>query len=503
MKFSKLDLLTLLISLFLFSSCKDSSSIGLDVSPATEIKGTLLDTATVMTRTVLDDPTTTYPSSAATGGSTGLIRYPLGQMTDPIFGSTIASMAMSVTLPGATGYVFGKNAVIDSAVLVLPYQITAATAASTAAGVSLFSPFYGDSTTAFNFTVSQLNTPLTTQTPYLSNVSYASTDVLGTLVASSKPTTAFKVRAIVTGGPDTLISVVPQIRIKLSSSMIQSKIIALDSATLSTNSGLMNAFKGLKVTAATATGKPGGMMYINLNGASSNLEIYYKRQNATTATVIDTVVAKFPIITTSSPMAATVAHDYTGKPIATQLKTPGYYPVTYLQAMSGVRNKITFPYLKNLKASLGTKLVINKAELVVDISDPADSIPFKIPPRLSLYRLDIAQQRQNVPDNNPPSQANPSGDPRAILPFGGFYDKTKKSYTFVITSYIQDLIDGKTVDNGTYLGITPASEFNLQSFATSGGRAVIASPPESRAADKDASTKRVRLNIYYVKSPNN
>ncbi|WP_235324666.1 DUF4270 domain-containing protein [Pedobacter lusitanus] len=487
--------MTLLISLFLFSSCKDSSTIGLDVDPANRIDGILLDTVTVTSRTVADEPVTTYFSATQTSAA-GLSRYPLGQMTDAIFGSTTASLAMSLGLPSNTGFNdFGKNATVDSAVLVLPYQITPATAASTAAGVSLFSPLYGDSTAAFNINVSQLDANLYTQSKFMSNTAYAASTPLGSLLALAKPTTPFKVRTIVTGGPDTLIAVVPQLRIKLTPSMIQSKIAALDSATLSTVANLNASFKGLKVTAAAASGKPGGIMFIDFRSTSANLEVYYRRPNKTTPANTDTAVVRFPVNVGSAPVAATVNHDYTNTPIAAQIKTPADYPVTYLQAMSGVRNKITFPYLKNLKASLGTKIVINKAELVVDISDPADSIPFKIPPRLALYRLDIAQQRQNIPDNNPASQTNPSGDPRAVLPFGGYYDKTKKSYTFVITNYIQDLVDGKTVDYGTYLAPTSASEFNVFPYPTSAGRAVIGS-------FNNPSNTKIRLNIYYIKNPN-
>ena len=494
MKFSKLDLLTLLISLFLFSSCKNTSSIGLDVDPNTAIKGILIDTVTVTSRTLADDPVTTYPTGVANVSSAGLIRYPLGQMTDPVFGSTTSSLALSVNLPSSVYYAFGKNAVIDSAVLVLPYQIVPATSSSIAAGVNLSSPFYGDSTSVFNFNVSQLNQNLSTQTSWLSNVNYASTDQLGSMTAGVKPNTTTKVISIVTGGPDTAITVGPQIRIKLNPSMIQNKIINLDSVTLSTNANLNAAFKGLKVTAST-TSKNGGMMFLDFKGANSNLEIYYKRQNATTATLRDTVIAKFPINAGTNAIAATVAHDYTNTQIAAQIKTPADYPVTYLQAMSGVKNKITFPYLKNLVNSIGSKIVINKAELVIDINDPTDSIPFKIPPRLALYRYDIANQRQQLPDNNPASSSNPSGDPRAVLPFGGYYDATKKSYTFVITNYIQDIVSGKTVDYGTYLAPTAASEFNLFDYPTSAGRAVIGS-------FNNPNNRKIRLNIYYIKSTN-
>lgn len=495
MKFSKLDLLTLLISLFLFSSCKDSSTIGLDINPANAVSGILLDTVTVTSRTELDDPASTYPP-ATTGSAVGLVRYPLGQMADPIFGSTTANLAMAVNLPGGAGYSFGTAAEIDSAVLVMSYATNTAVPASVQATIgSQLAQFYGDSTSTFNVRVTQLNANLSTQTGFLNTTDYASTDLLGSATITPRPGSSVRVLRVIPGAADTAYNAAPQVRIKLSTALIKSKIMALDSVTLSTNANLAAAFKGLKVTASLVSGKPGAVMFFDFAGSNSNLEIYYKKQNTTTASLRDTVAAMFPISAPSGPVAATVKHDYTNTAIATQLKTSADYAVTYLQAMSGVRNKITFPYLKNLKASIGTKIVINKAELVIDISDPADSIPFKIPPRLSLYRLDLAKQRQNLPDNNVASQTNPSGDPRAILPFGGFYDKTKKSYTFVVTSYIQDIVDGKTVDYGTYLAPTATTEFNLLPYATSAGRAVIGS-------FNNPASRKIRLNIYYVKNPN-
>ncbi len=156
MKFSKLDLLTLLISLFLFSSCKDSSTIGLDVDPNTAIKGILVDTVTVTSRTLRDTASATFFPGAGTSSSSGITRYPLGDMTDPVFGLTNSSLAMAVNLPASTGYSFGKNAVIDSAVLVMPFQNTAVNANTTANAISPFSSFYGDSTSTFTVNVNHI-----------------------------------------------------------------------------------------------------------------------------------------------------------------------------------------------------------------------------------------------------------------------------------------------------------------------------------------------------------
>jgi len=486
MKFSKLDLLTLLISLFLFSSCKDASTIGLDIDPSNAIKGILLDTATVTSRTVTDVPTATYSAGA------GMQRYPLGYMTDPVFGITASSVAMSVNLPSATAYSFGNVSDVDSVVLVMPYQRTSAT--SITGSTILNNEFYGDSTAVYSINVNQLTTNLSTQSTWLSNKTYASGDLLGTFTGAIKPNTRVSVIEVVTGAPDSVRSALPQLRIKLNPALIQNKIISVDSLRRNTNLKFNEIFKGLKVTATSAT-KTGGTMFLNFSTDSSNVEIYYRKKRGTTD-VKDTVLVRFPIITTTNAVAASITHNYTNTPVATQLATPGEYQTTYLQSLGGTRNKISFPYLKDLVAKMGSKIVINKAELVVDISDPADTIPFKTPPRLALYRNDIAEQRQQIADNNPYSSTNTSGDIRTAtsqIPFGGYYNPTKKSYTFVVTNYIQDIIDGKTVDYGTYLSTTPYSEFNMFPFPTTASRAVIGS-------FNNTANRKIRLNIYYVKA---
>lgn len=479
MKFKKLDLLTLLISLFLLSSSKDSSSIGLDVDPNTVIQGTLLDTVTVKSQTVADIPVTTL----------GLVRYPLGEMHDDVFGETNASLAMTVAVPSVYP-AFGTTTVIDSAVLILPYTA---------------SSFYGDSTSTYNLSVSQLNSNLALNSGFLSNKEYpSSTTAIGTFSGRLKPTVRPKVTDIVTGAADTAITVVPQIRVRLDNSFIKSQITTLDSVSLSNTARFAAKFKGLKVNASVSSGK-GGMAFLNfssgVDSTAACIAIYYKKQNATTATTIDTLVSRFQIVSaTAAPVAATVKHTYTGTDIATQLANPATaYQTTYLQTMSGVRNKITFPYLKDLVAKIGSKIIINKAELVVDTSDPADSIPFKIPQRLTLYQTDIAGQRVQVQDNNPYSSTNQTGDIRTYASgvlFNGGYNYTKKSYTLILTNYVQDIVDGKTVDLGTYLaaiGLTDSNPLNLFPYATSAGRVVIGS-------FNNTNNRKIRLNIYYTKS---
>lgn len=470
MKFPKLDLLTLLISLFLLSSCKDSSTIGLELDPSETIKGELLDTATVRSSTVPEDPTSTY----------NMTRYPLGELKSETFGTTAAEIAMAVAAPSAS-FSFGKNAQIDSAVLVLPYESKAKN-----------DKFYGDTTAVFKFTVKQLSSDLTQQKTFLSNAVYPTTDVLGTSSGTVRPNSPVKVTRIISGAADTVYSAAPQLRVKLSPSMIQNKIMQLDSATLSNDKRFKASFKGLKIEATTTNAK-GAIMFFDLATTGASVEIYFRKQNASTTTAVDTVYSSFPVITTASNyVASSVSHQYSST-IADNMAAKTQTQVTYLQG-GGLRNKISFPYLSQLKEKVGGTLVISKAELVVDLSNPADTIPFKAPLRLALYRYDLAGQRTQLPDNNPLSNTNQGGDPRASgIDFGGFYNKTKNTYTFVVTNYIQDLLDGKAVDYGTYLAASPAAEFNLFPYPTNLSQTTLGS-------FNNSNNKRIRLNIYYVKS---
>ncbi|MFD0940116.1 DUF4270 domain-containing protein [Pedobacter boryungensis] len=469
MKFSKLDLLTLLISLFLFASCENTSTIGLEVDPSSAIQGSLVDSITITSRTIKEDEISTVSA----------VRHPLGYMKDPLFGTTESSLAMAVNLPN-DAYDFGTTPVIDSAILVLNYG----------------SEFYGDSTLTYSIDVHPLNINISKESSFLSNRNWTyNNQLIGNKTGKLYPTTKYKVNDIVVGKADTLKTVTPQIRIPLDKTFIQNNIANLSSASLKTNSDFNGAFNGLhvQINKTNSTGN-GGIAFFDFAGTTSALVLYYKKQNATTTTLKDTVSINFPIV--NPVVAATIKHDYSGTPVANQLAAPTVQqPVTYLQPLVGLRNKITFPYLSKFAANIG-KIVINKAELVIDVSTGTDVLPYGAAPRLSLYRYDIAEQRQNVPDNNAATQYT-SGDPRSLDPriFGGYYNSVTKQYVFVVTSYIQDLLDGKTTDYGTFLATTPTNEYQIYPSISTAARSVIGSFKKSPVAGDNL----MKLNIYYTK----
>ncbi|MGY4383506.1 hypothetical protein ACVWYN_000525 [Pedobacter sp. UYP24] len=489
MKFIKLDLLTLLIGLFLLSSCKDANTIGLELDPTLSTKGTLNSTVTVKTVTEKDLPTSTL----------GKTRHPLGFINDdPTFGDTEATLSMAISLP-ATGYSFGKNPIIDSAILVLPYQISIDKASSKA-----INEFYGDTATSiYSFKVQQLKEDITFQTNFSSDREFAvETPVIGTFKAKISPNTPVKVNDIRVGKPDTIRTIVPELRIKLDNNFIQNQILNLDSITLAKYSRFYAAFKGLQVSVdkATATGK-GGILMIDFVGSNANLQVYYKK-DITNSVSKDTVGVSFPISATSGRVAATIKHDYTGTPVETQLNNPNPatpYSVSYLQGLTGLRTKLSFPDLSAFATTVkgtgtNSRIVVNRAELIVNIASGSDVSPFAPARKLALYRNDIAGNRVNLIDYTPSSvnaaNHNYIGDDPLV---SGKYDAINKRYVFVLTGYLQSLIDGNTEDYGTYLSVMGYDETALAPSILSPSRSSISS------FNPVTGDKAIKLNIYYTK----
>lgn len=494
----------MLIGLFLFSSCKDPNTIGLGQEDSA-IKGDLYDNTTVTSQTQLDDAVSTI----------NLERYPIGFMTDPVFGESLAGAAMVVNAPGTIAtssitskYRFGKNAELDSAVLILGY-------AKVSSGSSVITPFYGDSTQTYTFTVGQMTRDLTQEHSFLSSTEWGkdATEILGTLVTNDKnqpqgavyikPLTPFKVTDIVPGKPDTLRSVVPQLRIRLNTALIQNKIVKMDTLALDNKNLFTDKFRGLYVS-AKASGK-GGMIFFNFADTTSRLQLYYKRDGKTAATR-DTTSVNFLISqslgSTHGRILSYVKHTYTNPDIKAQLQDNSgkQFEQTYLQALSGLRNKVSFNF-DDFKAKLGgAKVAINKAELVVNVTPDGDA-HFKPAQRLRLYIYDVAGQRVKVSDNNPGSQSNPNGDARGVsdIEFGGYFDSVNSRYVFTLTSYVQDLVSGKIKDYGMFLSpaplIYPSGGSPLDPLATTAERSILVGPKKDAAP----ATKRMKLNIFYTK----
>jgi hypothetical protein len=457
MKFYRLDLLTLLISLFILNSCKNQDTIGLGVINSNQVNGSLIDTSTIVVNTVPEDSVQTN----------GLSHSALSYFKDPVFGITESNLAMDLNLPGLGSYALPVGTItVDSALLVIKYS-----------GNS----FYGDSLASrYKANVYQLKERIPSQLYYNTKTwSVDKTTLLGSKSFLARTSDSVQIITPVANGPDTLVKLSPQLRIPISTDFINKIIYNAPADQLKSNLVFKNNVKGLYVTLDQNQTGPGGTVMFALDSAAS-VQIYYKHSDGT---VIDTGILVLPSVT----HAIEVKHTRSAAVQTELANTTTGRKTFYIQGLGGLRTKISFPYIKNIIKTIGGDVVVNRAELIITPM-PGSTVPFAPLPKLSLYRLDLAKQRQYVQDASP-SDARSFG--QTIL--GGFYDKQQQQYHFVITAYIQDLMSGKSQDYGTYIG---ASILTQQ--PTIGATAEVDGRTLAVGFDT-ASPYRIKLNLFYTK----
>jgi hypothetical protein len=361
---------------------------------------------------------------------------------------------------------FGTAPVLDSAVLVLKYA----------------GEYTGSADSRLMIEVAQLNERLTVNSNYSSTAEHAASGGnIGSKLIKVNLKDSVLVTVPVKGKADLNKRLAPQARIPINAAFVQNSFFTADPSNFKDNSAFSDYIKGLQLKVnKDLTTAGGGLANFDLTDTTSRLELYYHRQNGT---AIDTILTTFKFNTPAT--AATIKHNYTGTAVETQLNAPAAtaYNVNFIQPLGGVKAQITFPYIQNLK-SLGN-ITINKAELIVQIDNGSDI--FAPAPRLYMYRTDIADQKQLLPD-----VAIGLSD----LSLGGFYDTAKKQYRFTLTSYIQNLLNGKLVQYKTYIAAVDTkatSQSGLFPSGTTVSRAVIGS-------GSSAASTKMKLNIIYTKA---
>ena len=487
MKFFRLDLLTLLISLFILNSCKNEGTIGLGVklngSLVDTANGGLIDTATVVINTVPDkgyyEPGTKPDDSIST---TGLTKTPMGYFQDPVLGTVQSDIAAGLNLPGGGAYTLPSGTVIiDSAVLALRYV----------------NGFYGDSLTSkykVNVYQSQYR-PINGQAYYNTTSwgDYSNATILGTRTFYARTHDSVKITNIIAGKPDTIIKVAPQLRIPIDPGFIYNILFNAPAAQLASNTVFVNKVKGLYISIDKAgTQGPGGIFMFN---PSDSLNVYYHAKNGTS---VDTAMISLPLVSNSSTPAARIIRTPSPavKAELANAKT-GTRNVVYLQGLAGLRARIKFPYLKNIAQKLkaqGKGIVVNKAEVVIT-PVPGTGIPYWPQSKLTMYRNDITNTPIELQDAS-------ATDPRANNTFGGVFNAGNQTYHFNVTAYVQDMIDGKTPDYGTYIATVDPLSTNttavdyLPTVETAGRTIAIGSITDPSSPYYSS---RIKLNIIYTK----
>ncbi len=483
MSYHTKDLLTMLISLFVLGGCTNPSGIGLDVDPGDELVGVLTDTLTLQAVTVPD----------GSARSSSFAQTTFGWLDDPAIGKTVADLALAIGRPTTVPRI-RLDADIDSAILVLPYG----------------TEYFGD-TLRPNFTLQVLQLDEAyTDGEYATKEWAVKEEVIGTKTigrfAYKQTDSVSIIRHI--DDKDTLVKDIPQLRIALSPEFFKELLSEeVDSALLSTEAGFNNHVKGLylRVAESEMTGV-GGLVAFQGIADMTGIELTYRQPNGKEGedAGIDTVRTLLPTTVQNNSgtfrrLTSSIRRTYTAE-VQAQLDNPEeHYDVLYLQAPAGLRARLQIPYIDALK---GRNIAVNKAELVLYTSSPeVDGFDMHAP-RLTLYREDIAGQRQPVPDGDSrTSGGGYGGDGRSLWyrygnwrAFGGYMKEGEDRYVFHLTSYIQDLLQGKINRSEFFIAPAAVSDSSIPYFPVlnTGGRAII--------NNGDGTELKMKLNIYYTQS---
>jgi hypothetical protein len=399
MKFKNLDLLIILISLFIFQSCKNPDDLGLELQDNSGLGGNFTDTTSILSHIIKDDSLVT----------SNLSRYLTGDFSDPVFGRTTSSITAHALL-SKEDVNFGTSLSLDSVVLVLGYVSDATVR------------FYGDTSSTFQTNIYRINEKISADSVYYSNkvISYDPA-MIGSATYKAKPNDSLIIQNIRAGLPDTITKVAPQLRIKLNDAFGQELLSKSGSQELRSNVFFLDYLKGLHIVTTKVSGDGGIMAFDLTNSGRAAIMLYYK-------TATDTSNFAFNI-NSGSARIMHYTHDYTGTVISQQLAdtTLGQNQL-YIQPLAGLRAKIAFPHLKHLQDS--GLVSVNKAEMFIKIEGGSDASLAVIPAVILLG--ENADGSEFII-----SQAN--------------YDATNKQYKIELTRTIQDLMNGVLDVKAIYL----------------------------------------------------
>lgn len=400
--------LGILLSSVATSCKKPGEDLGLDVLPG-EPLGIATDTALIHAFTYVDSAVQT----------SGLTRNLVGSYIDPDFGLLKASLVAQVRLT-ANNIGQGQDnsgLVADSIVLSLAFETP--------------SSHYGNLNPQ-RFVVQELAEDLSVESVYHSDdqPEVIVTDLVGLHGGEITPDPL----STPVVGDDTLG---PQVRIPLRLGLAERFLGAFGTADLLDNTAFLAFFKGIKVSVENGPQPPyqGGVLHINTTSSASKITVYYRDQlNA------PDVPRTLDLVMTSSSVRYTVVERDRTLAMNAGLENAIAQPEAaagsiYLQTLGGYRVALRFPELMSFREP---GKALSKAELVVPIQ--GSYYPYYTPPSLLfLFR------NNNGSDVFLPDQLG------GITGIGGELKLSEGGYSFNITRYVQQVLNGELPNEGIEL----------------------------------------------------
>lgn len=396
------------------TACTDPTAIGSELLEEDQVGTGFTDTISLFGRTVQGDTVRTFEPNA---WAEALF---FGEMVDPIFGKTRAtifaspSLNLNFTSLSTIHPDFSDDAVIDSVILVLPY---------------VEDKHYGDvKSVPFSLDVYELLNGIDPTEIYYSGDSIQSS--LVSLGSKTFTPTTDSVDLIVypDGAADTLNFEHLSVRLDPS---LGDRFLQADSLTYSSDSLFKDFFKGIRIGASAETK---GLLAFTLSpdeDLRGGIYVYYRES--------DTLKKhyQFPFIYTS-PSFAHYENIFKGAFIEPFVRLDAQEDsVLFVQGTQGLFARVNFPNLAGLSGK-----VVNKAELVAHVGSlPGDDIALYDPAEqlyMSVYNADKIRY-------DPVADIALSGLSAPIVFGGGLAENgagKPKVYKFNLSTHFQDMIDG-------------------------------------------------------------
>ena len=428
-------LLTLLIAMMAFSSCKKLPDIGSSLQPnSSYIRVAFSGKHDIIAETEHVDSLSTKAASLSL----------VGDLNDPIFGNSNMSFYTQMGLT-SNSVKWGEGATTDSIILQM-----------------IYSGYYGDTLTSLTLKVHEVAESMSGDSmTYYSNTSFAIGEELANYTFSPRPRTKGNI------DDDSLTTAV--IRIPINNSL-GDKFIN-DENNFSSNSNFMKYFNGLYVSCEPASGT-GAICYFNLLNTKSYLRIYYHNDYDTTFTDFN--------VSDKYIRFNHFEHNYTSAqaPIAFDDTSSNQY--LYVQSAAGVRSRLIFPTLNQWAKDMNTNVLVNEAKLILTGANDNingvnnDTALFTQPAQLVVVKAKEDGSYSILPDQLVGTSY-----------YNGTYNPKTDQVWFRISEYVQDLIlsDSDAENYGLFI-YTYAGANNAKRWIFHG-------------PDSPDTTNRVKLEIIY------
>ncbi len=353
------------------------------------------DTVTLTTKTVRENPLS----------AKNLDNAILGSMDDNKFGKSSASFYTQVTLP-SNDVSFDDNLTFDSLVLTLDY-----------------SGSYGNIEKGQDIEVYQMTGKIQDDQNYQSDASF-NTNQQQVLKRVSNFTPNLQDSVTIDGETKP-----GHMRIKLNQkNFIGPDFIDMVEQGFSSKADFNSYLEGFYVTVDTTSGFGEGVTYFDLASLQSKLTLYYK-DSANNRKTFDFVINE------TTNWVNHYTHNYNNTLASSILQDDGPDSLMMVQAMSGLKGKINFPYLNELG-----DILVNKAELIITVAEEDQT--YTVPEQMNALRIDTTLENTFVYIGDQFTGTNDLGS-------------NVKRYKFTIEGYLQSIINGQVDNDGISLRTFP------------------------------------------------